>query len=39
MEEGVYPHQTSSSIMLKIALVRIQLWIYVAVATIFAQNL
>jgi hypothetical protein len=37
--EGVYSQQTSSSIMLKIALVRIQLWIYVTVATISAQNL
>jgi hypothetical protein len=37
--EGVYPHQTSYSIMLKIALVRIQLWIYVTIVTISTQNL
>jgi hypothetical protein len=37
--EGVCPHQTTSSIMLKIALVKIQLWIFVTIATIYAQNL
>jgi len=37
--EGVYPHQTSFNIMSKITLVRIQLWIYVTVPTIFAQIL
>ncbi len=37
--EGLYPHQTSFSVMLKIALVGIQLWIYVATTIAFAYNL
>jgi hypothetical protein len=31
--EALYPHQTFFDVMLEIALVRIWLWIYVAVAT------
>jgi hypothetical protein len=34
--EGLYPHQIFSSLMLEIALVGIQFWIYVAVVIAFA---
>jgi hypothetical protein len=34
----LYPHETSFNVMLKIALVGIQFWIFVVVAIAFAQN-
>jgi hypothetical protein len=34
--EGLYPHQKNYGVMLEIALVGIQLWIYVVVTIAFA---
>jgi hypothetical protein len=36
--KNLYPHQTSFNVMLKIALVGIQFWIFVIVAIASAHN-